>query len=74
MVARLTGAFVTDPSDASGMNLYDLATGAWSPRILDAVELDPARLPDIRPSSSRRRPCLEGLPMKPAYQRAPRSS
>ncbi len=52
MVARLTGAFVTDPSDASGMNLYDLTTGAWSPRILEAAGLDPARLPDIRPSSS----------------------
>jgi xylulokinase len=52
IVARLTGAFVTDPSDASGMNLYDLKTGAWSPRILEAVELDPAQLPEVRPSSA----------------------
>ncbi|HEX9923273.1 MAG TPA: xylulokinase [Anaerolineae bacterium] len=48
MVARLTGAFVTDPSDASGMNLYDLEQGNWSESILDAVGLDPARLPDVR--------------------------
>jgi xylulokinase len=50
MVARLTGAFVTDPSDASGMNLYDLAQGRWSERIMDAVNLDPAKLPDLRQS------------------------
>ncbi|MGC9522122.1 MAG: xylulokinase [Anaerolineae bacterium] len=52
IVARLTGVFVTDPSDASGMNLYDLNTGTWSPRILDAVGLDAAQLPEIRPSSA----------------------
>ena len=52
IVARLTGAFVTDPSDASGMNLYDLATGAWSPRILGAAEIDPAQLPAVVPSSA----------------------
>ncbi|MDX2137990.1 MAG: xylulokinase [Chloroflexota bacterium] len=47
MVARLTGRFVTEPSDASGMNLYDLNSGTWSGRILDAAELDADRLPDI---------------------------
>lgn len=50
MVARLTGAFVTDPSDASGMNLYDLEQGRWSEPILDAVGLNPDQLPDVRPS------------------------
>ena len=50
IVARLTGNFVTDPSDASSMNLYDLQRGEWSPVILDAVELDPAKLPAIRQS------------------------
>ncbi len=52
IVARLTGAFVTDPSDASGMNLYDLSTGAWSADILNAADLDPGQLPDIHPSAS----------------------
>ena len=51
MVARLTGAFVTDPSDASGMNLYDLEKGTWAEQILAAAELNENQLPDIRPST-----------------------
>ncbi|MFN8380274.1 MAG: FGGY-family carbohydrate kinase [Anaerolineae bacterium] len=51
MVARLTGVFVTEPSDASGMNLYDLAAGTWSERIIGAAGLDPAKLPEIRHST-----------------------
>lgn len=50
MVARMTGHFVTDISDASGMNLYDLTTGRWSERILMAVGLDEAQLPEVHPS------------------------
>ena len=50
IVARLTGEFVTDPSDASSMNLYDLRRGEWSGQILDAVELDAEKLPQIRDS------------------------
>lgn len=51
IVARLTGAFVTDPSDASGMNLYDLEQGRWSERIIEATGLNPAQLPEIRLST-----------------------
>jgi xylulokinase len=47
IAARLTGAFVTDPSDGSSMNLYDLERGEWSARIMDAAGLDPAQLPTI---------------------------
>jgi xylulokinase len=50
IVARLTGVFVTDPSDASGMNLYDLESGTWSERIVEAAELNPAQLPELRQS------------------------
>jgi len=50
IVARLTGNFVTDPSDASSMNLYDLEKGAWSGKILDAVDLPVDKLPQIRQS------------------------
>lgn len=50
IVARLTGHFATEPTDASGMNLYDLDAGTWSGRIIDAAELDPAKLPDLRRS------------------------
>src|SRR4051794_5495092 len=37
MVARLTGNFVTEPSDASGMNLFDLEKGTWSKEIIEAA-------------------------------------
>ncbi len=50
VVARLSGVFVTDPSDASGMNLYNLEQGAWSERIIEATGLNPAQLPELRQS------------------------
>lgn len=50
MVARLTGQFVTDHSDASSTNLYDLERGDWSERILEAAQLNPAQLPALRRS------------------------
>jgi xylulokinase len=50
IVARLTGNFVTDPSDASSMNLYDIESGQWSDKILEAVDLPPDKLPEIRQS------------------------
>ena len=48
---RMTGAFVTDRSDASGMSLYHLEGGRWSPEILDAIDLDPALLPEVHDST-----------------------
>lgn len=51
VVARLTGNFVTDLSDASGMNLYDLKTQGWSDTILEAIELDHSMLPELHYSS-----------------------
>lgn len=51
MVARLTGVFVTEPSDASGMNLYDLNKGEWSDKIIAAAGIDPSQLPDLRLST-----------------------
>ncbi|MDX2160340.1 MAG: xylulokinase [bacterium] len=50
IIARLTGQFVTEPSDASGMNLFDLAGGVWSESMLQAAALDPSKLPEIRRS------------------------
>ena len=50
IVTRLTGQFVTDPSDASSMILYDLQGGDWSAEILDAVDLPVEKLPEIKPS------------------------
>jgi xylulokinase len=48
---RMTGAFVTDRSDAGGMNLYHLEEGVWSARILDAIGLDSRLLPDVHDST-----------------------
>ncbi|HLE15388.1 MAG TPA: xylulokinase [Anaerolineales bacterium] len=47
IAARLTGTFVTEPSDASGMNLFDLERGDWSVEILDATEIHPEKLPPV---------------------------
>jgi xylulokinase len=47
IAARLTGEFVTEPSDASGMNLYDLERHEWSAHLLDAGELDAKLLPKL---------------------------
>jgi xylulokinase len=47
LAARLTGALVTDHSDASGTNLYDLERGAWSDALVDAFGIDPGKLPPI---------------------------
>lgn len=46
IVARLTGRFVSDFSDASGTNLMDIHTLDWSPRLLEAAGIDPDLLPE----------------------------
>jgi xylulokinase len=51
LIARLTGVFVTDPSDASGTNLFDLEGGIWSDELLRAFDIPRDKLPDIRPST-----------------------
>lgn len=50
IVARLTGKFVTEPSDGSSMNLYDLETGGWSDAIIQAAELNSDQLPELKRS------------------------
>jgi xylulokinase len=51
VVARLTGMFVTDSSDASGMNLYDLEEGRWSETIIQAAGINASQLPELRQST-----------------------
>src|SRR5512133_2748184 len=51
IVARLTGVFATDYSDASGTNLYDLKTYDWSPEMLAASGIDREMLPDLHPAT-----------------------
>lgn len=50
MIARLTGVFVTEPSDGSSMNLYDINRWQWSEPIIEAAQIDAGRLPDVRRS------------------------
>jgi xylulokinase len=49
---KLTGAFATDYSDASGTNLFDLRKRRWSTEILEALELDAGLLPPALPSAT----------------------
>jgi xylulokinase len=52
LVERLTGAAVLDPALASTTMLYDLAAGAWSPRLLAAFGIDERALPVIVDAAS----------------------
>lgn len=49
---RLTGDIATDPSDASGMLLYDVARRRWSAEILEAARIEMAMLPTVMPSAA----------------------
>jgi xylulokinase len=49
---RLTGEHATDVSDASGTLLLDVANRAWSEEVLDALQIDPAWLPNVLESPS----------------------
>ena len=51
IAARLTGNFVSDFTDAASLNLMDLRTWNWSPAILEALQLDPALLPELHAST-----------------------
>lgn len=47
IIYKLTGRFVTEPSDASSTCLMDLNTRKWSDRIIDISGLDKNKLPEI---------------------------
>ncbi|MEZ4866733.1 MAG: xylulokinase [Caldilineaceae bacterium] len=49
---QLTGALVTDYSDASGTLLFDLATRTWAPEFLTALQLSAESLPTPQPSTA----------------------
>jgi hypothetical protein len=51
IVARLTGEFAAEPTDASGMNLFDLQAWGWSGDIIAAAALYAAKLPSLRKSA-----------------------
>jgi xylulokinase len=49
---RMTGRFVTDYSDASGTNLFDLSALQWSPEMLAAAGIDVDLLPEAVPATT----------------------
>lgn len=44
---KLTGAYATEPSDASGMALLDVAKRRWSEELLHALEIPREWLPEV---------------------------
>ncbi len=70
VVSRLTGRFVTDYSDASATNAYDLANKSWSKEMLAAAGIPSALFPEAQPSATVVGPVrksegvdLEGVPV-----------
>jgi len=47
---KLCGVFATEVSDASGMNLLNIAERKWSVEVLDKLNIDPALLPEMHES------------------------
>lgn len=47
---RMSGEFVTEPSDASGTLLYDVENGCWSREMLDICAITEDMLPSVYPS------------------------
>lgn len=47
---KLTGEFGAEASDASGMNLLDIKTRAWSEEVLNKLDIDPQLLPSVHDS------------------------
>lgn len=59
---QLTGRLVTDRSDASGTNAYDINRGVWSSELIRAAGLDEGIFPEIVDSTT----VLGGLLPEPA--------
>ncbi|MEI3606464.1 xylulokinase [Pseudogracilibacillus sp. SE30717A] len=52
LVAKLTGRFATDYSDASGTNLLDIEEKQWSSELIDIFQLEDEKLPEILSSTT----------------------
>ncbi len=51
LIYRLTGEYVTDPSNASRTMLYDIAAGRWDPELLELFGVPERALPEVRASA-----------------------
>lgn len=67
IICKLTGVFVTEPTDASSTCLMDLNTLTWSERLIDIMGIDQEKLPvimkstDIAGAVTEEAACLTGL-------------
>ncbi len=48
----LTGAWVTNPSNAAGMALLDIETGQWDSKLCELAEIRTEQLSELRPSGA----------------------
>lgn len=53
LLYKLTGAHLTDATNASRTMLYNLRAGAWDTELLERFSLPASILPEVRPSSGR---------------------
>ena len=60
---RLCGEFATDVTDASGTLWFDPAAREWSPRMLEALEVDAGWLPRVEESVAVTGATAEGTPV-----------
>lgn len=51
IICRLTGRFVTDYSEASGTDAFDLRKMEWSQEVLDAAEIEAEKMPELHAST-----------------------
>ncbi len=51
LIYRLTGVHVTDYTNASRTLMYDIFQRRWDPELLEALDVPPSLLPEVRPSS-----------------------
>jgi xylulokinase len=52
LIYRLTGQFCTNPSNAGGMQLMDVTTGAWSPDLCALAGIEPGQLSPVLPAGA----------------------
>jgi xylulokinase len=57
---RLTGRAVTDPTDASGTLLFDLARDTWADPLIEKLGLPREKLPQVAPATAIAGPLLPG--------------
>lgn len=60
---RLTGEQAIDVADASGTLLLDVANRRWSDEVLDALEIQPAWLPEVLESPATSGVTANGIPV-----------